>query len=145
MPTPQSTHHPSLAIAARGTRGMTLIEILVVLAIIGLIMGGVAVVSFNALTRAKYKTAAKDIAALDESIAMYRLQRSACPKTSQDLVDAGIIKKIFKDPWGSEYVFTCPGKHGEIDISSPGNDQELATPDDVNSWDEDLGELPEDG
>jgi general secretion pathway protein G len=123
---------------------MTLIEILVVLAIIGLIMGGVAVVAFNALVRAKYETAATDIANLDQSVEMYRLHKGECPKTTQDLLAAGIIKRMTKDPWGSDYVFTCPGEHGAVDISSPGKDRKLGTEDDVNSWDEHLGEMPDD-
>ncbi|PRP96925.1 putative type II secretion system protein G precursor [Enhygromyxa salina] len=115
------------------------------LAIIGLIMGGVAVVAFNALARAKYETAAKDIASWSESVEMYRLYRGECPKSPQDLLAAGIIKRISKDPWGSDYVLTCPGEHAEFDISSPGQDRELGTVDDANSWDEHLGEVPEDG
>jgi general secretion pathway protein G len=129
--------------AARGTRGMTLIEILVVLAIIGLIMGGVAIVAFNAFDDSKLKAAAKDIATLGQSVEMYRLQKNKCPKTAQDLKAAGIIQKITKDPWGNDYVFKCPGEHGPVDISSAGKDGEMGTEDDINSWDDDLGETPE--
>ena len=135
MPTTIAKQHLARLCPARSTRGITLIEILVVLAIIGLIMGGVAVVAFKALVRAKYKTAAKDIANWDQSIEMYRLHEGECPKTAQDLVGAGIIQRISKDPWGSDYVFTCPGEHADVDISSPGKDKEIGTPDDINSWD----------
>lgn len=129
--------------AARGTRGMTLIEILVVLAIIGLIMGGVAIVAFNAFDDSKTKAAAKDIATLAQSVEMYRLQKNKCPKTAQDLKAAGILQRITKDPWGGEYVFKCPGEHGPVDITSAGKDGEMGTDDDINSWDEDIGETPD--
>jgi general secretion pathway protein G len=129
--------------AARTSRGMTLIEILVVLAIIGLIMGGVAIVAFNAFDDSKTKAAAKDIATLAQSVEMYRLQKNKCPKSAQDLKAAGIIQKITKDPWGADYVIKCPGEHGPVDISSPGKDGEIGGEDDINSWDEDLGEKEE--
>lgn len=125
--------------AARSSRGMTLIEILVVLAIIGLIMGGVAIVAFNAFDDSKSKAAAKDIATLAQSVEMYRLQKNKCPKSAQDLKAAGIIQKITKDPWGQDYVIKCPGEHGPVDITSLGKDGE-ASDDDINSWDENLGE-----
>ena len=114
---------------------MTLIEILVVLAIIGLIMGGVAVVASNALGDAKGKTAKKDIANLETSVEMYQIQKNKCPKGVEDLKAAGIIKKVTKDPWGNDYVIKCPGENGAVDISSPGKDGQLGNEDDVNSWD----------
>jgi general secretion pathway protein G len=127
----------------RGTRGMTLIEILVVLAIIGLIMGGVGIVLFNALEDSKTKVAAKDIANLVTSVEMYRLQKNKCPTSAQDLKAAGILQKITKDPWNNHYVIKCPGEHAPVDITSAGKDGQLGTDDDINSWDEDLGEQPE--
>lgn len=132
------------AVAARGSRGMTLIEILVVLAIIGLIMGGVAIMAFNAFEGSKEKAAAKDIATLSQSVEMYRLQKNKCPKSAQDLKAAGVIAKVTKDPWGQDYVIKCPGEHGDVDISSPGKDGQLGNEDDINSWDENLGESEED-
>ncbi len=130
-------------VAARGTRGMTLIEILVVLAIIGLIMGGVAIMAFNQFDEAKIKTTRKDIANLASSVEMYKLSKNKCPKSAQDLKAAGIIARVTKDPWGNDYVFKCPGEHGTVDISSNGKDGEAGTEDDINSWDEETGEASE--
>jgi general secretion pathway protein G len=128
---------PKLARRA-ATRGMTLIEILVVLAIIGLIMGGVAVVAVNAMNSARVDTAGNDIGNLVQSVEMYQLQKKGkCPKTVQDLKAAGVVKKANTDPWGAEYVIKCPGEHDTVDISSPGPDGELGNEDDINSWDGD--------
>lgn len=133
------------ALAARGTRGMTLIEILVVLAIIGLIMGGVALMASNAMTDARQDTARKDIANLESAVEMYQLQKKGkCPKTTQDLKAAGVVKKVTKDPWGADYVIKCPGEHDGVDISSPGADGELGNEDDINSWDGEQGDAKAD-
>ncbi len=119
------------------TRGMTLIEILVVLAIIGLIMGGVAVVAVNAMDRARVDTAGNDLGNLAQSVEMYQLQKKGkCPKAVEDLKAAGVIKKVNKDPWGNDYVIKCPGEHDSVDISSAGPDGEFGNEDDVNSWDQ---------
>ncbi len=124
---------------AKSQRGMTLIEILVVLAIIGLIMGGVGIMAFQQLDGAKLKTAAKDIATLSQSVEMYQLQKNKCPKSTQELKAAGIISKVTKDPWGADYEIKCPGEHGSVDISSAGKDGEMGNEDDIRSWDDDVG------
>jgi general secretion pathway protein G len=119
------------------TRGMTLIEILVVLAIIGLIMGGVAVMASNALDNARIDTAGKDIKTFVGGVEMYSIQKKGkCPKSLDDLKAAGVIKAINKDPWGNDYVLKCPGEHGDVDISSAGPDGEFGNEDDINSWDD---------
>lgn len=131
---PTTTRH--LARRAK-TRGMTLIEILVVLAIIGLIMGGVAVMASNALDTARIDTAGKDIKTFVNGVEMYSIQKKGkCPKSLDDLKAAGVIKTINKDPWGNDYVLKCPGEKGDVDISSAGPDGEFGNEDDINSWDE---------
>ena len=129
------------AVATRSTRGMTLIEILVVLAIIGLIMGGVAVAAFSRLSGAQVDTARNDVIEIVRLSEMFMLQKSGkCPKSFTDLKAAGITTKVKKDPWGTEYQIKCPGQHGEIDVSSAGKDKQFGNEDDVNSWDEDAPE-----
>jgi ribosomal protein S6E (S10) len=82
------------------------------------------------------RTAVGEIAAAAER---YRKEHGgACPRQLGDLVDGKQLAKAPKDPWGGEYVLTCPGNYdlkGGTDVVSPGPDHELGTRDDVNSWD----------
>lgn len=116
-------------------RGMTLIEILVVLAIISLIIGGVGVVAFGQLAKAKINTAKNQVVQIQQQCEMYMLEKNGkCPQDLADLKAAGVINKVSKDPFGKDYVLTCPGEHGSIDVVSHGPDGEPGGDDDITSW-----------
>lgn len=119
----------------RLSRGMTLIEILVVLAIIGLIVGGVSVVAFNAFSESKLKAAYNDVINVQKACEQYLLQKNdKCPKTMQDLKAAGIVGKVQKDPFGEDFVIVCPGEHSQVDVLSYGPDKKQGGGDDIVSW-----------
>lgn len=66
---------------------------------------------------------------------MYWVQTSKCPTSVAELIAAEILPSGgVEDPWGNQFVLTCPGQHDDIDIASPGKDRELGTSDDINSW-----------
>lgn len=120
----------------RHSRGMTLIEILVVLAIIGLIVGGVSVVAFSALAESKVKAGYNGVIQLQGACERYLLEKNdKCPKTPADLKAANILRAgDLKDPWGEDYVIACPGEHGPVDVSSFGPDRKAGGGDDIFSW-----------
>ena len=138
--TTHPTHHLQgarnlKAARRRRSRGMTLIEILVVLAIIGLIVGGVSVVAFSALADSKVKAAASDVIKLQAACEQFMLQKNdKCPKTMADLKAAGVVARVQKDPWGEEFQIVCPGEHGSVDVISYGPDRKAGGGDDVVSW-----------
>lgn len=120
----------------RHSRGMTLIEILVVLAIIGLIVGGVSVVAFNAFGESKIKQGYNDVINVQKACEQYMLQKNdKCPKSLQDLKAAGVVSRVQKDPWGEDFIITCPGEHGSaVDVLSYGPDKKQGGDDDIMSW-----------
>jgi len=127
--------------ALRSSLGMTLIEIMVVVAIASMIMGGVGLVAFQKYKQAQESTAKKDTIQIQQSVEMYMLQKkNKCPKTLQDLRAAGAITRVIKDPWGAEYEIKCPGEHGTVDVTSPGPDGELGTDDDISNYDDEVDE-----
>jgi general secretion pathway protein G len=136
--------------ANHSMRGFTLMELLVVLAILGLLMSLVGPRVLSQLGGAKTKTAAIQIKDLEQSLEMYKLDVGRFPTTEEGLV-ALVVKPgsvsgwngpylksdVPLDPWNREYNYKYPGEHGELDIFSygqngaPGGDGEDA---DVGNW-----------
>jgi len=128
-------HH----LAGADQSGMTLIEIMVVVAIIGLLLGTVGVVAFSKWKKAQVTNAKQVITNIRSAVEHYALENSGetCPKDLKGLVDSGQIKKVPKDPWNQQLVYKCPGEKDTdgADISSKGPDKKEGTDDDINSWD----------
>lgn len=116
------------------SRGFTLIELLVVLAILTLLAGLVGPRVLNQLGGAKAKTAAVQIADLDKSLELFKLDVGRYPTTEEGL-DA-LVKRpgsvngwtgpylkggVPSDPWGHAYRYSNPGSGG-IEILSLGSD-----------------------
>ncbi|HTP51070.1 MAG TPA: type II secretion system major pseudopilin GspG [Anaeromyxobacteraceae bacterium] len=93
-------------------RGMTLIEILVVITILGLIAAAVAVNVVGQLGEAKIKQARTDLHTLENCLDLYKIDKGRYPTTEEGLqavVAAGKCKPRLKDPWQHEYVYLYPG------------------------------------
>jgi general secretion pathway protein G len=129
-------------LGARGTSlrsrarhaGMTLIEILVVLTLIGVVLGIVGSNYLGKSEQAKAKAANIEIEQISQSLDLFKLELGRYPTTQeglQALVQAppGLAnwagpywKKSSapKDPWSHEYKYASPGSHGAYDIISLG-------------------------
>jgi general secretion pathway protein G len=123
----------------RSTRGMTLVEIMVVVAIIGMIMGAVAVGAMSQLERARLKNTKVIIHTVQEALVHYSTDSTeSCPKSLQELVTGKYLTKEPKDDWGQPLMYTCPSTHGSdsADVWSKGKNKtdESGSGDDIASW-----------
>ena len=137
----------------RRARGFTLIEVMVVIAIIGILATLIVPKIMNRPDQARRVAATQDIATVMQSLKLYRLDNGRYPTTDQGLralvskpttdpvpnnwKDGGYLERLPNDPWGNPYQYLNPGVHGEIDVFSygadgkPGGDGNDA---DIGSW-----------
>lgn len=123
-------------------RGITLVELLVVLAILALISAVVVVNVLPERDRAAVRKARIDIGVIETALDQYRLDMLNYPTTDQGLAalssvptdarNAGnyrpggyVISSALLDPWGSPYQYRFPGERGRaFDLYSLGADGE---------------------
>jgi general secretion pathway protein G len=123
--------------ARRRQAGFTLLEIMIVLAIIAMIAGGVGVTLFNRFKKAQISTTKIRVKAVREAVTQYMIETPSCPKSMEELFSGKYIDKDkMKDPWGSNITMKCPGTNDTegADVASPGPDKQEGTADDIKSW-----------
>ena len=138
-------------IKRKSQRGVTLIEMLVVVTIIGLIASMVALNVFHQAGNAKHKLAGAEISTFMNALNLYKLDTGSFPTTEQGLNALRVKpdgvsnwsgpylqKDVSLDAWQKPYLYKYPGDHGdEPDVMSlgadgqPGGEGENA---DIVSW-----------
>jgi general secretion pathway protein G len=133
----------------RCRQGFTLMEVLLVLAIL-VIMGTIVVVNFSGVfAGSKIKVAKTQITAFKQALETYNLDMGNYPTSQQGLAalnvcpaDADAAKwgqgvqrpyikdAIPKDPWGNDYVYEFIGGD-QFTVKSAGPDGQFGTTDDI--------------
>ena len=139
---------------ARG-RGFTLIEIMVVVAILGILAALIVPKVIGRSDEARVVAARQDIGTLLQALKLYRLDNQRYPTSDQGLAAlitkpavapvppnwkaGGYLDRLPKDPWGNAYQYLAPGLRGEIDVFSLGADGQpggSGLDADVGSWEQ---------
>lgn len=117
-------------------RGFTLLEIMVVVAIIAILSTVVVLNLVGKTHEASVARAKGDIQALTSALQLYKLDNFSYPTTQQGLESLQqkpdgnppapnwkrYVDRLPKDPWGQPYQYLNPGQHGDFDVYSTGKD-----------------------
>jgi general secretion pathway protein G len=88
------------------SRGFTLIEMMIVISLI-LILISIAVPVYNrSILRAKEATLRQDLFTMRQTISQYTLDKQKAPQSLDDVVQAGYMRVIPKDPFTNEANWT---------------------------------------
>ena len=112
-------------------RGMTLIEILVVLVLIAVVMGIVGSNFIGKGEKAKADAAKIEISQIAQTLDLYKLEVGRYPTTQEGLqalitAPTGVSnwngpywkkQSVPKDPWGNEYKYVSPAANAPYEVS----------------------------
>jgi len=135
--------HASVTTGRRGShdarqaeQGFTLVEMLVVIAIIGLIMGLIGPRVLNYMSESKVKAAKIQMQSFSSALDLFNLDAGRYPSTAEGLT--ALVRRtpgvaawngpylkggtVPNDPWNHPYIYRVPGVHGVYDIVSYGSD-----------------------
>ncbi|MGB1130095.1 MAG: type II secretion system major pseudopilin GspG [Haloferula sp.] len=129
--------------------GFSLLEMVIVLGIIAVILGGAIAVMGGMLDSAKKDRVFADFRTIDAALLKYQVSNGRFPTTSQGLGAlvnnpgntkrwSKIMDSVPKDPWQSEYGYRFPGRKdkSKYELISKGPDGMEGTEDDISSQDE---------
>lgn len=132
-------------------KGFTLLEIVIVLGIIAVILGGSIAMLGKLGDGAKVQRVQGDFNALESAVRVYAMNAGNPPTTSQGLKalyvkptspptpkrwsKAGKGTEVPLDPWGEPYKYRNPGKidSSTFEIYTAGPDKQEGTDDDMSS------------
>ncbi len=105
---------------------------MVVIAIMGLVAGGIGIAVFKAFREAQVKTATTNARTLRGAVRSWWVttENSGCPTVDQLVADRVLDEDSpRKDPWGSKWRIEC--SEDRVSVSSDGPDKKQGTEDDI--------------
>jgi general secretion pathway protein G len=145
--------HSQPSFKLRPTRlqsAFTLLEIMLVVVIISLLLGAAIYNMGGNVESARKVRVEADISSIKTQLKLYNGLNGFYPNTQQGLKALvnqptteprprhwnQSFEQIPRDPWGTEYNYTCPGKHNpnSFDLFSSGPDLQAGTADDLGNW-----------
>ena len=123
--------------AVRNTAGFTLVELMVVIAIIGFLAAVIVPRFFQQIGKGQRAAAQVQIKNIEGALGMYFADHYSYPDSLAALVPK-YLKKVPKDPWGNPYFYSPTSTHGQdVDLASYGKDGVAGGSDDnadVTNW-----------
>jgi len=119
-------------------RGFTLLEILLVLAILGVLATVAAVNLIGQGNSARIKAAGQQLTTLKQQLTAYSLDKGGFPTTQEGLqvLVPNYMEQIPGDPWQTPFAYVAPtgDPNRPFDLKSAGPDRQFGTEDDINVW-----------
>ncbi|HEY4103234.1 MAG TPA: prepilin-type N-terminal cleavage/methylation domain-containing protein [Polyangiaceae bacterium] len=116
----------------RRARGVTLIEVLIVVAILAMVSAGVGISAYRYHLEAQLRMARTNARDLRNTVKAWWLTHdsTSCPSVAQLVRDGALDKDSPpKDPWGGDWAIECA--EDDVTISSKGRDRRAGTEDDI--------------
>ena len=114
-------------------RGVTLFEVMIVVAILAMVAGGVAVFALPKFKESQIKSAETGARVIRQAVQHWQVSNSesTCPSMDQLMKEKHLDPgQNTNDPWGQAYAMSC--SDDEVTVASSGPDKKKGTKDDIS-------------
>ena len=130
----------------KAARGFSFLEIMLVVAIIGILVSLVSVNLVGQMNSSKVTATKTQMSNIETALGMFEINSGSYPTTEQGLIALVVrpsdlseeewskyMKKLPRDSWRQDFIYRSPGKDdANFDLISTGKDKKEGTEDDIN-------------